>query len=104
MHQRAGIPWPGQLGDVGTTALAGLDDSAPTQHFQPLAQRRARDAQLVAQASLGRQRLAALEHAIDYQLLDAFGHHIGDLSAFSVFFTGHRLPPTTGRTSCQTLS
>ncbi len=98
VHQWAGVVVAGQLGDEGAAALGGLDDAAPAQNAQAFAQCRPGDAELLAQAALGGQRLADFEHAVDDQPFDALGHHVGDLTAVIVGFVRHATSPA-GRTS-----
>ncbi|MNV78717.1 hypothetical protein D3C71_1722240 [compost metagenome] len=90
VHQRAGVARPVEAGDPRIAALGGLDDAAPAQHLEPLAQGRTGDAQLLAQASFRGQGLAGLEHAVDDQPLDFFGHHIADLAAYCGLLCIHR--------------
>jgi len=89
----------GQFGNEGATALGRLDDAASTQYAQALAQRRAGNAQLLAQAAFRWQRLADLQYAVDDQTFDTLGDDIGDLTTVIVVFVLHVLRSPTGRTS-----
>ncbi|MOA22189.1 hypothetical protein D3C78_1427340 [compost metagenome] len=80
VHQRRDIAGTVQRGDERATALFGIDDAAPTQHAQALAQRRTRAAEFLHQAPFGGQHLPHLQHAIDDQAFDAFGDLIGHLA------------------------
>ncbi len=93
MHQRADVGVAVEVGDERPTAMLGVDDAAPAQRPQALAQGRARAAELGHQAPLGRQSLADLEHAVDDQPLDT----LCDLVGHPLFL--HGSSRCTGRTS-----
>jgi len=99
VHQRTHVALGRQAGDEGALAVTGLDDAQPAQHAQPLAQRRTRTAELLAQPALGRQCLADLEHAVRDQALDAFRDDVGHLAALENGFGGRNRGFHDGRTS-----
>ncbi|MCY1303760.1 hypothetical protein D9M70_534840 [compost metagenome] len=92
MHQRRHVGGAVQGGDERAATLFGVDDAAPAQHFQSLAQRRTRAAELLHQAPFGGQHLPHFQHAIDDQALDALGDLIGHLALHLPDISAHIAP------------
>jgi hypothetical protein len=80
MHECRCFRLSGQAGDKGTSAMFGLDNAAGAQQLEPFAQGRAGNAELLDQPPLRWQQLPGLQDAVDDQLFDAVGHHIGNLA------------------------